>query len=63
MYVGFLIVLVAWAGFLNAPWTLIAPAIFFAYITRYQIGPEEKVLSSIFGDAYSNYKTNVRRWL
>jgi len=63
MYVGVLIVLVSWAGFLDAPWTLIAPAVFFAYISRYQITPEEKILSSIFGDAYSKYKANVRRWL
>ncbi len=63
MYVGLLIVLVAWASFLAKPWTLIAPAVFFAYISRYQIAPEEKALSSIFGDAYSNYKANVRRWL
>jgi len=63
MYVGLLIVLVSWAGFLNAPWTLIVPAVFFAYISRYQIAPEEKVLLSIFGDTYNDYKVNIRRWL
>ncbi len=63
MYVGLLIVLVAWAGILDAPWTLIGPVVFFVYISRYQIAPEEKALASIFGDAYTNYKANVRRWL
>ncbi len=63
MYVGLGFVLVAWASFLAAPWTLIAPVAYVAYISRFQITPEERVLSSIFGDAYSSYKAKVRRWL
>ena len=63
MYVGLLFVLVAWASLLAAPWTLIGPLVFVAYISRFQIAPEERALSTIFGDAYSQYRTRVRRWL
>ena len=63
MYVGLLFVLVAWAVFLAVPWALIAPVAFVAYITRFQITPEERVLASLFGQAYSDYKAWVRRWL
>ncbi|GHA97659.1 isoprenylcysteine carboxyl methyltransferase [Algimonas arctica] len=34
-----------------------------AYITQFQIKPEEKVLTKIFGKDYSDYRQNVRRWL
>lgn len=63
MYVGGFFVLVAWAVFLANPWTLFGPILFVAYITRFQILPEERVLSSRFGDPYATYTAKVRRWL
>lgn len=63
MYVGMLLVLVAWAVFLAAPWLLLGPLAFFLYIGRFQIAPEERVLSRIFGAAYTDYQARVRRWL
>lgn len=63
MYVGLLFVLVAWATFLAAPWSLLGPPAFFFYIGRFQIAPEEQALSKIFGARYSAYKAKVRRWL
>jgi protein-S-isoprenylcysteine O-methyltransferase Ste14 len=63
MYVGLLFVLLAWAAFLAAPWSLVGPVAFVFYISRFQITPEERVLTPLFGEAYSNYKTRVRRWL
>lgn len=62
MYVGLLFVLVAWATFLAAPWSLLGPLAFFFYIGRFQIAPEEKALSKTFGAEYSAYKAKVRRW-
>ena len=63
MYVGLLLVLVGWQVFLAAPWALVGPLAFAAYITRFQITPEERVLASLFGAAYGHYKARVRRWL
>jgi protein-S-isoprenylcysteine O-methyltransferase Ste14 len=63
MYLGGLIMLVGWALFLlNAlPFTLL-PA-YVLYIDRFQIVPEERALTSLFGDKYIAYQRRVRRWL
>jgi protein-S-isoprenylcysteine O-methyltransferase Ste14 len=63
MYVGVLFVLVAWAAFLCAPWALVGPVLFVAYMNRFQIGPEERALMAAFGEEYARYKSEVRRWL
>jgi protein-S-isoprenylcysteine O-methyltransferase Ste14 len=34
-----------------------------AYITHFQIKPEERMLLSLFGQAYADYVKSVRRWL
>lgn len=63
MYVGLLLVLVAWAAFLSAAWSLVGPVAFFAYIGRFQIAPEEKVMAEKFGAEFAAYQSRVRRWL
>jgi protein-S-isoprenylcysteine O-methyltransferase Ste14 len=63
MYVGLLFVLVGWAVFLSSPLALVGPLAFFLYIGRFQIAPEERVLSKLFGNEYANYRAKVRRWL
>lgn len=63
MYVGILFALVAWAAFLSSAWALIGPVAFVLYINRFQIEPEERILASMFGAAYADYKSAVRRWL
>lgn len=63
MYLGMAMVLIAWAVFLSSPWMLLGPALFAAYITRFQIIPEERVLDRLFGEPFAEYKTRVRRWL
>lgn len=63
MYLGVLLVLVAWAVFLSSAWALVGPVAFVLYINRFQIAPEERVLSGLFGRAYSDYRARVRRWL
>lgn len=63
MYVGMLLMLVAWALFLAAPWGLAGPLAFFAWIGRFQIAPEERVLAGLFGKIYDDYRSKVRRWL
>lgn len=63
MYLGLLLVLIAWAVFLSGVWPLLGPVIFVFYINRFQITPEERVLSAMFGADYSAYKSSVSRWL
>jgi protein-S-isoprenylcysteine O-methyltransferase Ste14 len=63
MYVGLALGLLGWALFLSSAWNLLGPLAFILYVTRYQIVPEERALSGIFGAAYSEYRARVRRWL
>jgi protein-S-isoprenylcysteine O-methyltransferase Ste14 len=63
MYLGLLLVVLGWAAFLCSAVALVGPVIFVAYIGRFQIAPEERVLSAKFGTAYSGYLARVRRWL
>ena len=63
MYVGLLLVLIAWAAYLSSAWALLGPLGFVLYISRFQIAPEERVLSTLFGSEYTAYQSRVRRWL
>lgn len=63
MYLGILLVLVAWAVFLSSAWGLLAVAGFMLYMNRFQIAPEERALSGLFGNEYELYMARVRRWL
>lgn len=63
MYVGLVMFLAAWAVWLGAAWPLLGPVVFVLYITRFQIQPEERVLTTLFGEAYTAYTRRVRRWL
>lgn len=63
MYLGVLIALLGWATFLaNGVAYLVAP-LFVFYINRFQIRPEERVLSSLFAKEYADYVKAVRRWI
>ena len=63
MYLGMLIDLLGWAVYLPSALALLGPVMFAFYITSFQIIPEERVLLSLFGPAYSEYSQRVRRWL
>lgn len=63
MYVGSVLILVAWALYLSSAWALLGPVAFVLYINRFQIAPEERALASKFGDSYAAYRATVRRWL
>jgi protein-S-isoprenylcysteine O-methyltransferase Ste14 len=63
MYLGFLLTLAGWAVYLsNAGATLLLP-VFVAYMTQYQIKPEERALLAKFGCEFAQYVSRVRRWL
>lgn len=63
MYLGLSLILVAWAVFLSSAWALFGPAGFVLWMNRFQIAPEERALSRLFGSEYASYKARVRRWL
>jgi len=63
MYVGLTSILLGWAAWLWVPWVTLGPLAFILYIARFQIIPEERVLSSKFGRDYLEYSQRVRRWI
>lgn len=64
MYLGFLLLLLAWGVYLShVPALLLAPPALVVYLNRFQIPLEEQALESRFGDEYRAYKQKVRRWL
>lgn len=63
MYVGFLLLLLAVAALLGNALALSWLPLFVAYMNRYQIIPEERVLLANFGADYSAYLARVRRWI
>ncbi|MDH3304751.1 MAG: isoprenylcysteine carboxylmethyltransferase family protein [Gammaproteobacteria bacterium] len=63
MYLGLALALLAWAIYLaNLAALLLVPA-FVAYMTRFQIRPEERALSEKFGSRFEDYMAAVRRWI
>jgi protein-S-isoprenylcysteine O-methyltransferase Ste14 len=63
MYLGFLLVLLGWAAFLSNAVALIGVFAYVFYMNRFQIAPEERALSAMFGAEFAAYKNRVRRWL
>jgi protein-S-isoprenylcysteine O-methyltransferase Ste14 len=63
IYLSLLLLLVAYAVRLWALPAAAGPAVFVAYVTRFQIGPEERALEAKFGVAFTDYKRRVRQWI
>ncbi len=63
MYLGFLLLLMAWAPALSNVLALVLLLAFVLYMTRFQILPEERLLASRFARDYAEYRARVRRWL
>ncbi|AVP57674.1 methyltransferase family protein [Pulveribacter suum] len=63
MYVGMALLLGALCLWLGNPVSLLALVVFVAFITRFQIQPEERALRAKFGTPYEDYCRQVRRWL
>ena len=63
MYLGLLLALVGWAVWLWSPAALLFLPVFVLYIDRFQIGPEERVLATLFGAEYAAYRGSVRKWV
>lgn len=63
MYVGLAMILTGWACYLANPVAWLAVLLFMAYITRFQIIPEERILLGKFGAPFAQYLAQVRRWI
>lgn len=63
MYLGFLLALLSWALLLSNALAYAWLPLFIAYMNRFQIQPEERILEEKFGEAYGAYKGEVRRWI
>lgn len=63
MYLGQLLLLLAWSVSLGNTIAFLLLPVFPLYITRFQILPEERALAARFGDEYAAYRARVRRWL
>lgn len=63
IYLSLLLLLVAYAVRLGAWVEWLGPAVFVAYVTRFQIIPEERILAAKFGAAFHAYRQRTRRWI
>lgn len=63
MYLGMALALFGVAAWRSSLPGYAAVLIFRAYMTRFQIRPEERALLKIFGSEFSAYMTQVRRWI
>jgi protein-S-isoprenylcysteine O-methyltransferase Ste14 len=63
MYLGVLLVIAGWAVHLANIAAFFGLPVFVAYINRFQIAPEERVLRAKFGASFTAYERSVRRWL
>jgi protein-S-isoprenylcysteine O-methyltransferase Ste14 len=62
-YLGMLLVLVGWGVVLASPLAFVLSAVFALWTSRFQIRPEERVLSARLGQEYRDYASGVRRWV
>jgi len=63
MYLSLVLYLVAWTVYLSNWLALLLVPVFMLYIYQFQIKPEERALSALFGPEYALYQARVRRWL
>ena len=63
IYLGDLLILTAIAVWLGQTANIALLVTFVWYIDRFQIRPEERTLSTLFGAEYADYCARVRRWL
>jgi protein-S-isoprenylcysteine O-methyltransferase Ste14 len=63
MYAGMALLLSGGAVLLGTVGAWLGPLAFVAFITRFQILPEERFMAAKFGDDYTRFCQQVRRWL
>ena len=63
MYLGMACVLASLTMFFNIIGGIVFIALFCAYITKFQIVPEEKAMLDLFSEDFDQYKQTTRRWI
>lgn len=63
MYLGFLWILLGWGIVLSHALAFLILPGFVLYMNRFQIEPEERALTTLFGQAFVDYRSCVRRWI
>lgn len=63
MYLGFVVMLLAWCAWLAHPVALLGLPGFVAWMNRFQIQAEERAIGALFGDEFEQYCARVRRWI
>lgn len=63
MYLGLSLVLLGWAFYLSHYLAVMILPLFIIYMTRFQILPEERMMTQKFGKRYQAYISSVRRWI
>ncbi|WP_306519539.1 isoprenylcysteine carboxylmethyltransferase family protein [Rheinheimera sp.] len=63
MYLGMLLLLIGWALWLSDLSAFVPLPFFVWYLNQFQIKPEERALTTLFGAEFLQYQQKVRRWL
>jgi len=63
MYLGLILVALGWGLWLGNAFALLGIPTCLAYLTRFQIIPEERALASLYREEFRSYCTRVRRWI
>ena len=63
MYLGMVLALLGFAVYLGTVAAISLLPVFIAYMTQFQIKPEERYLTEKFGNKYLHYVEQVRRWI
>ena len=63
MYLGMLIILLSISFKFNLLGGIIISLLFFIFITKFQIYPEEEAMNELFGDKFAQYSNTTRRWI
>ena len=63
MYLGFVVMLLAWCAWLAHPVALLGIPGFVAWMNRLQIPAEERAIGALFGEEFERYRGRVRRWI
>lgn len=63
MYLGLALVLLGWIVQMGMGISFSALVVFVWFISKYQIMPEETILKERFGEPYTKYCQQVRRWI